>query len=96
MEKNKTTMSIKSIIKHPAFQFIIFGLFTISALFIPNFWKFVIIAMLCIVPLVALWNLIKRKNNTTLNDFEWRTLLVLEIIGCGAIMYFGRIFLFSF
>ena len=38
-------MLIKSIIKHPAFQFIIFGLFTISALFIPNFWKFVIIAM---------------------------------------------------
>lgn len=88
-------MSIKSISKHPAFQFIIFGLL-ISALFIPNFWKFVIIAMLCIVPLGALWNLIKRKNNTTLDDFEWRTLLVLEIIGCGAIMYFGRNFLFSF
>ena len=46
-------MSIKSIIKHPAFLFIIIGLFTISALFIPNFWKFAIIAMLCIVPLVA-------------------------------------------
>jgi hypothetical protein len=89
-------MSIKSIIKHPAFQFIIIGLFTISALFIPNFWKFAIIAMLCIVPFVALWNLINRKNNITLDDFEWRTLLVLEIIGCGAIMYFGRNFLFSF
>jgi c-di-AMP phosphodiesterase-like protein len=89
-------MSIKSIIKHPAFLFIIFGLITISALFIPNFWKFAIIAMLCIVPFVALWNLIKRKNNTTLDNFEWRTLLVLEIIGCGAIMYCGRNFLFSF
>ena len=89
-------ITAKDIINHPAGRTAIGILFTLGAFLIPHFWKIVIIAVCIMVMIGAIWNLIHRKNPTTLGDPEWTALLIFEIIGVRAILYFARDFLFTF
>ena len=89
-------MTVKGIINHPGGHVAIGILFVLGAFLIPHFWKIVIIAVCAIVMIVALWHLFHNKNITTLGDTEWKVLLIFEIIGIGAILYFAKDYLFTF
>ena len=89
-------MTTKEIINHPV-SLVAFGaVFAVGAFLIPHFWKLVIITLSAIVMIVALWHLFHNKNITTLGNMEWKALLIFEIIGIGAILYFAKDYLFTF
>lgn len=89
-------MTIKGIINHLGGHVTIGILFVLGAFLIPHFWKVVIISLCTIVMITAFWHLFHNKNITTLGDTEWKALLIFEIIGIGAILYFAKDYLFTF